>query len=142
MPDDWEQSHSLNPADAADRNLVSANGYTMLENYLNELVGSDPSTTTAVSRNSPVPVRFALDQNYPNPFNPTTAIGYQLITISHVSLKIFDVLGREVVTLINEVQQPGIYTVRWDASSFPSGVYLYQLRAGDNVWTRKMALLK
>jgi hypothetical protein len=114
----------------------------MLENYLNELVGSDPSTTTAVSRNSPVPVRFALDQNYPNPFNPGTAISYQLSAVSVVTLKVYDVLGKEVGTLANEVQQPGVHSLRWDGSSFPSGVYFYSLMAGNNFSTKKMLLIK
>jgi hypothetical protein len=91
-----------------------------------------------------------LEQNYPNPFNPTTAISYQLSAVSPVTLKVFDVLGRDVATLVNEVRQPGVYTVRWDASSFPSGVYFYSLQArlasggqaGDFGSTRKMLLIK
>lgn len=142
MPDDWELSHGLNPADAGDCNIVNANGYTMLEKYLNELVGSDPSTTTAVSGNNRMPVQFALDQNYPNPFNPATAISYRLSAISLVALEVYDVLGREVSTLVNEVQHPGVHTVRWDASSYPSGVYFYALIAGNNFTTKKMLLIK
>lgn len=88
------------------------------------------------------PTSFHLAQNYPNPFNPTTAISYQLSAVSFVTLKVFDVLGREVAVLVNEVRQPGVYTVRWDASSFPSGVYLYRLEAGDFRAARKLMLLK
>ncbi|TSA19020.1 T9SS C-terminal target domain-containing protein [bacterium] len=89
-----------------------------------------------------VPLAYQLMQNYPNPFNPTTAISYQLIASSHVSLDIFDVLGRRVATLVDDVRQPGAYTVRWDASSFPSGVYFYRLEAGDFHATRKLILVK
>lgn len=88
------------------------------------------------------PTSFHLAQNYPNPFNPTTAISYQLSAVSFVTLKVFDVLGREVAVLVNEVRQPGVYTVRWDASSFPSGVYFYRLEAGDFRAARKLMLLK
>ena len=89
-----------------------------------------------------VPLQYELKQNYPNPFNPTTTMSYQLIATSHVSLAIFDILGRKVATLVNEARQPGIHTVRWDASSFPSGVYFYRLEAGDFRATRKLILVK
>jgi spore germination protein YaaH len=77
------------------------------------------------------PQRFELLQNYPNPFNPTTAISFQLSEVSFVTLKVFDVLGREITTLVNEMRKPGLHTVQWDASSAPSGVYLYRLRSGE-----------
>jgi subtilisin family serine protease len=89
-----------------------------------------------------VPLAYQLMQNYPNPFNPTTAISYQVSAVSSVSLKVFDVLGREVAVLVDDVRQPGVYTVRWDASSFPSGVYFYRLEAGDFRATRKLMLVK
>jgi hypothetical protein len=97
-----------------------------------------------------IPTTYSLFQNYPNPFNPSTAISYQLSAVSTVSLKIYDVLGRELVTLVDGQRQPGTYTVHWDASSYPSGVYLYRLRADDVVSgsnrgfieTRKMLLMK
>ncbi len=85
---------------------------------------------------------FALDQNYPNPFNPKTAISYQLSAKSFASLKVFDVLGREVVTLVNEAQPPGRYSVEFDARNLASGVYFYRLRAGDFVNTKKLVVLR
>ncbi len=97
-----------------------------------------------------VPVKFELSQNYPNPFNPTTNITYviarseatrQSIGVT-VQLKVYDMLGREVATLVNKKQSPGKYSVQFDASGLPSGVYFYTLRAGDFVQTRKMVLLK
>jgi hypothetical protein len=89
-----------------------------------------------------VPSEFKLFQNYPNPFNPTTAISYQLSAISHIKLTVFDILGREIETLVNEVKPAGKYSVEWNASSIASGVYFYQLRAGEFVKTKKMILLR
>jgi hypothetical protein len=89
-----------------------------------------------------LPQRFLLEQNCPNPFNPTTEIGMRIAKGGLVSLKVFDVLGREVATLVNEVKQPGVYTVRWDASGVASGVYLYRLTASAFVETRKMCVTK
>jgi hypothetical protein len=94
-----------------------------------------------------VPVCFTLEQNYPNPFNPSTAISYQLVANSLVTLKVYDLLGREVATLVDGVGEPGVHTVQWNGENdhgeaVSSGVYLYQLRAGNFVMTRKMVLLK
>ena len=93
------------------------------------------------------PLAFVLSQNYPNPFNPTTAISYQLAANSFVTLEIFDLLGREIATLVNGEQPAGRYTVRWDGKdergeSVSSGMYLYQLRAGMNVTTKRMVLVR
>jgi|GEM_PF-3835831 len=89
-----------------------------------------------------LPNDFALTQNYPNPFNPTTIISYQIPTNGFVLLKVFDALGREVKTLVNESKGKGSYNVSFNASSLPSGIYFYQLRAGDYISTKKMVLLK
>lgn len=93
------------------------------------------------------PREFRLEQNYPNPFNPTTDIQYQISEIGFVSLKIYDLLGREVATLVNEMKPPGIYHVRWDANSAASGLYFYRLvsveRSGrSRVSVRKMVLIR
>ncbi len=89
-----------------------------------------------------LPSSFSLDQNYPNPFNPETVIRYQLPEGSLVSLKIYDVLGREVATLVNEFQLPGQYVKTFNGTSLPSGVYLYRLTSGNLVETKKMILMK
>ena len=89
-----------------------------------------------------VPEKFELSQNYPNPFNPNTSIKYQIAISSPVSLKIYDVLGNEVATLVNEVKPAGSYEVNFDASSLSSGTYFYKLHAGNVVKTKKMILLK
>ena len=93
------------------------------------------------------PLVFSLDQNYPNPFNPITRIDYELPKTELVSLKIFDVMGREVVSLINEVQKPGRRFVLWDATnnlgqSVSAGMYIYTIQAGEFRKTKKMVLLK
>jgi hypothetical protein len=81
-------------------------------------------------------------QNYPNPFNPSTTITFSLEATNNVSLKIMDILGREVATLVNQALAPGTYSVKWDASSFPSGVYFYTVRAGGQFVTQRMMLTK
>ncbi len=85
---------------------------------------------------------YMLFQNYPNPFNPVTIIQYSIPKISKVTLKIYDILGCEISTLINEEKPAGFYKVNWNASSYPSGVYFYKIRAGSFMETRKMILLK
>jgi hypothetical protein len=91
-----------------------------------------------------LPTEFALAQNYPNPFNPATRIAYAIPVGTHevVSLSVFDVLGREVARLVNEVKEPGNYEVQWDAGNVASGVYYSRLHAGTFQATRKMLLLK
>ena len=98
---------------------------------------------TSVSTAGPdLPKVFALDQNYPNPFNPTTVIRYQLPIASHVELKIYDILGREVTTLVDEQKPAGYYTVQFNASGLASGVYFYRMKAGDFVQSRKATLVR
>jgi hypothetical protein len=91
---------------------------------------------------SQIPTKFSLEQNYPNPFNPTTTITYTIPKESQVSLKIYDVMGREVVELASGRQTAGSYTVEFDASSLASGTYFYKLTAGEFVSVKKMVLLK
>ncbi len=89
-----------------------------------------------------LPKEFVLYQNYPNPFNPTTEIRYQISEVSHVTLKVYDVLGREVATLVNDELASGTYDVAWNASGFASGVYFYRLTGGGRVQTKTMVILK
>jgi len=85
---------------------------------------------------------YLLEQCYPSPFNPTTTIKYSIPEPSKVSLVLFNLLGEEVATLVNEENVTGYYTVDFNAANLPSGVYFYQLRAGDFISTKKMILLK
>jgi hypothetical protein len=98
-------------------------------------VGVDEPRTT-------LPSGFELAQNYPNPFNPTTRVSFVIGHSSFVTLGVYDVLGREVATLVNEVKQPGEYTVVWNAEGIASGTYLYELRSGAFSQTRKLILAK
>jgi hypothetical protein len=102
------------------------------------------SASSAINdRNSfNLPYTFQLDQNYPNPFNPTTTIQFTIPTKMHVKLKIFDVNGREISTLINKNYIQGLYEVSWDASGLASGIYFYRMEAGNFTSSKKMILLK
>ncbi len=97
---------------------------------------------TSISSTPDLPIGMHLHQNYPNPFNPTTTIKFQTPNSAFVTLKVFDLLGREVVTLVNEVMQPGGYERNFDGSNFTSGLYFYRLQAGSFSQTRKLVLLK
>jgi len=88
------------------------------------------------------PLVFKLDQNYPNPFNPSTTISYQLPTSGQVTLKVYNILGDEVASLINEEKPAGSYEVKFDASQLSSGIYFYKLQTGSFIETKKMMLLK
>jgi chitinase len=95
-----------------------------------EALGKGLRPVTSVAEEQAVPQEFALEQNYPNPFNPKTVVSSQLSVVSNVRIVIYDVLGREVATLVNERRSPGIYHDTFDASSLASGVYVYRLTAG------------
>jgi hypothetical protein len=98
--------------------------------------------STAVKDENSSPVAFNLEQNYPNPFNPSTKIVYSIPKSSNVTLKIFNILGQQVKTLVNETQSQGTYTVTFNASSLPSGIYFYSIEAGNYTEVKKMILLK
>ena len=97
---------------------------------------------TDVENETQMPTEFALLQNYPNPFNPSTTITYHLPKASNVELKVYDVLGNEIATLVNEVQSAGRYNVDFNATNISSGVYLYKIKAGEFIATRKFILIK
>jgi hypothetical protein len=96
--------------------------------------------------NSEIPSEFELFQNYPNPFNPTTNVQFSIINVQYVTLKLFDILGKEVATLINEKLQPGTYEVTFDGSNLASGIYFYRIEANGNnqnyIKTMKALLIK
>lgn len=91
---------------------------------------------------STIPEDYALSQNYPNPFNPSTSIDYSVARTGHVRLTVYNVLGQKVATLVDGVRPAGEYTVTWEASHLPSGLYIYRLEAAGSVLSRKMTLLK
>jgi hypothetical protein len=126
--------------DAATRTPAAPAG---LESNLFYTKTYDPATTVLVGikNESAIPTKFSLDQNYPNPFNPSTNISYSLPRPVEVSLKIFNALGQEVASIVNERKEVGYYQVTWNAN-VPSGIYFYRLRAGEFLETKKMILLR
>ena len=89
-----------------------------------------------------LPSSFDLKQNYPNPFNPTTTISYAIPESEYVTLKIYDLLGREVATLVDKIQAAGQHTIQFDATALASGIYFYKIQAGDFADTKKMTLVR
>jgi len=99
-------------------------------------------STSVDYNNSQIPLSFELFQNYPNPFNPETVISYQLAVNSFIKLKIYNLLGREIATLVNEEKSSGNYEIKFDGTNFSSGIYYYTIIAGNFTQTKKMVLLK
>jgi hypothetical protein len=98
---------------------------------------------TGIAENeTTLPIEYALKQNYPNPFNPSTRIKYSIPQSSNVVIKVFDILGNAIATLVNEEKSVGIYEVEFDATGISSGVYFYTLTAGNFVETKKLVLLR
>jgi Zinc carboxypeptidase/Secretion system C-terminal sorting domain len=97
---------------------------------------------TGIAEGDGLPKEYALEQNYPNPFNPVTTVQFSIVNTQFTILKVYDVLGREVATLVNEVMQPGVYTVQFDGSGLASGMYLYRLQSGSFVDVKKFVLLR
>ena len=91
---------------------------------------------------STIPHGYFLEQNYPNPFNPSTSIQYAISSRQFVTLKVYDVLGNEIATLVNEEKAAGSYEIGFDGSELTSGIYLYKLQAGSFVETKKMVLMQ
>jgi len=128
-------------------NHGTAHVHLVVGNYndLTDTVGYDFTASTeplTVVKNDYSPASFSLNQNYPNPFNPTTTISFNLPKQSHITLKVYNILGQEVAILMNEVKSAGSYREVFNASSLPSGVYVYKLTAGSYIETKKMLLLK
>jgi endo-1,4-beta-xylanase len=108
--------------------------------WLASYIKNNPLGVTETA--SKLPSTYELEQNFPNPFNPATSIRYSIPSTSKVMLRVFDVLGREVQTLVNTVQAPGQYTVTFNAEKLATGVYFYQLQAGYFTETKKLLLVK
>jgi len=111
-------------------------------NDTDSLYQLDVSGGTAIENEDQLPLKFSLSQNYPNPFNPTTKIKFTIPQTGFTSLKVYDVLGNEVTTLVNEEKPAGEYEVEFDANTLTSSVYFYRLRAGEFIQTKKMILIK
>ncbi len=133
--------------------IIPYGGDLYAMNFLNENVGWIAGNGTLLKTStggnvfirtitSEMPEGYGLEQNYPNPFNSSSNVKFQIINYSRVSLKVYDILGKEVRTLVNESLQAGLYSVRFDAGDLPSGIYFYRLTAGDFSETKKLILLK
>lgn len=110
--------------------------------YLVIYAGRDDIHVDVDESPTPISKNFELYQNYPNPFNPTTTISYTLQPSGNITLKVFDVLGREVATLVNESKSAGRYSIQFDASSLSSGIYFYRLQDGNFIQTKEMVVAK
>jgi hypothetical protein len=131
------------PAVAAGHSIEydgSGNGPSNWTDQPNPTIGQE--NVTSVDENPNVPVKFSLAQNYPNPFNPSTTIEFALPKSVHTTLKVFDLLGREVATLVDEQLPAGNYKREWHAQGMASGVYLYRLQAEEYVETKKLLFLR
>ena len=100
------------------------------------------NVVTAVEDDEIVPLEFRMEQNYPNPFNPSTIIRFSVSEKSNVVLKVYDILGSEVATLVNNDMDIGRYEVEFRADNYSSGIYIYKISAGNFVSTKKMILLR
>ncbi|HQF41428.1 MAG TPA: T9SS type A sorting domain-containing protein, partial [Ignavibacteriaceae bacterium] len=117
------------------KNWISARLNWMENNMIGE-------PTFVNQENDLLPEKYVLEQNYPNPFNPTTTISWQSPVSSWQTLKIYDVIGNEVATLVDEFKEAGRYQIEFDATELTSGVYFYQLRAGSFSETKKLILMR
>jgi Secretion system C-terminal sorting domain len=116
-------------SNASDRKSVDVNGYA---NEQKISTGKEPKKQ----------LEYSLSSNYPNPFNPSTSINYTIKSAGVVTLKVYDMLGKEVATLVNERKEPGSYLVNFNAENLPSGIYVYKITANDFTSTKKLMLLK
>jgi len=121
---------------------VSPTGYLFAGTFARGVYRSVSPTTTVNELPAPFPSRFELAQNFPNPFNPATTIRYQVSQRTRVVLTVFDLLGRKVMNLVDNIEEPGLKTVRFDATGLSTGIYLYRMQAGSYNQTRKFILLK
>jgi hypothetical protein len=125
--------------------LLNGNLYVVYDSpgrvYLHKYKVTAPTGVETFQSGS-LPTKFYLEQNYPNPFNPRTTISFSLPQREHVMLKVFDMLGREVSTLVNESKPPGNFSATWNAQDLPSGVYFYRLTTGEFTQIRKAVLVK
>jgi len=135
MMNDYEFNYRI---EAVDKGLVPHRSFAPDSGYF---IAAYDTTTDVISLEDPI-TSFGLFQNYPNPFNPTTNIEFRITEFGLTTLRVYDVLGKEITTLVNEEKPAGSYEVEFSAANLPSGVYFYKLQAGSFVETKKMVLLR
>lgn len=137
---------SYNTSDVPDSATIILSTFCEIQHdssmlYVDNLSFDNPITSVDEGR-VPLPKNFALMQNYPNPFNPMTTIKYSVSEISLVTIKVYNVLGKEVATLLDEEKSPGDYAIKFNANDLPSGIYYYQMRTNSFKDTKKLILIK
>ena len=144
IPDQWEEDNGLNINDASDRNLTNAQGYTMLEVYINSLIAP---VSNRVAEPADLPTSHTVLRNYPNPFNPVTLIEFTLANSGYVHLAVFDIMGRKISTVADGFYPEGVHTVKWNGKNSrnqdaATGLYLAVLKHSDETRVVKMQLLR
>jgi len=137
--DDCVRIDTLTFNSASNNLWIIATGDYYIE-FVGETWVCNPTDVNSSTVN--IPDTYALSQNYPNPFNPTTTINFDVPVREHVTLKVYNILGQEVETLVDEEMSAGYKHIDWDGAKYSSGVYFYKLNAGDFVETKKMSLVK
>lgn len=122
--------------------VAGAYHYKCTPHFPNMVADFTANPVGIISLEGEIPQSFRLEQNYPNPFNPVTDIKFALPSASYVKLTVFNILGQEVEVLVNQQLKAGNYKVDWNASNYPSGVYIYKMVSGDYTDTKKMILIK
>ena len=135
-PDNWVVQRVF-PSMVVDLSIIGGDSIT-----IPGLSTKITDNITGIEESENIPSGFILYQNYPNPFNPSTGISWQMTVGSRAIIKVYDILGNEVATLVDEVKPAGEHKVEFEGSHLPSGVYFYQLRAGEYIETKKMVLLR
>ena len=146
----WLQSTPADPGVAGDATAPDGRSFwrsgswnaDATNDFMLRAVVYDSSTTSVEELGGSMPNGFALEQNYPNPFNATTNISFSVDKTSNVNLSVYNLAGQLVETLVNDVREPGSYTINWNADNYSSGVYFYRLASGNDITYKKMNLLK
>lgn len=142
----WEVPMTYNTSDVPDSATIFFVTGAYIQHsesilYVDNLSFDTLITSVSLTSNE-LPIKFNLAQNYPNPFNPTTNISFTIPSRSFVTIKLFDIIGREITTLVSEELRSGNYSRQWNATNIPSGVYFYRLQAGSYIETKKLVLLR
>jgi PKD repeat protein len=137
---DQNTSHTYKQTGIYSVRLVVSNGSSADTLIRTDYVSVSP--VTSVEDENQLPSEFSLAQNYPNPFNPTTIIKYSIASETVVTLKVYNILGTEIATIVNEKKTPGFYELNFGGEKLPSGVYVYRIEAGNFTSSKKMLLIK
>ena len=138
----WDQINSGLPVDECMGLAIDSFGYAYVGTLGAGVYKSSDALTSTPAYPNPIPLAPFLGQNYPNPFNPRTTIKFAITSAEQVTLTVYDLLGRQIATLLSEHLAPGVHSVVWDAKDVSSGVYFYRLSAGSFHDVKKLLLLK